>query len=270
MKELGFNMFKKYLKIYQRLIANSLSYEAQYRHDTWIKMFANLLWVGMLFVIIEVIFSQTMAIAGWSKSEIYLLTVFWVMIDELYVTFFGNNIPNLSELITQGTLDSYLTKPLAPLFFVSCKIFLTRSFYRFLTQLLILGWLVMRFDFAVSPAHIILSLLLIIVGVSVSFSMTLIANTLSFWFLRIDNINNALGMVVIAGRYPLGIWPKTFKIIFLTILPVTFTGFIPVATLTGRWPWQGILYAFIFALLLFLIAVRFWNFALTRYSSASS
>jgi ABC-2 type transport system permease protein len=261
---------KKYFRIYRVLFSNSLSFEAQYRYDTIIKLLANLLWVGMMFIIIEVIFSHTTAIAGWSKPEMYLMTIFWIIADELYVALFGNNLPAISEYITHGELDQFLTKPVAPLFLVSCRSVLIRSFYRLGTQLLILGWFVWHFDVAVSGLHVVMAALLIIVAVSVDYARVLFANTFSFWFLRIENINEAIGALHSFGKYPLSIWPKTIKIVFLTALPVAFSGFIPVATLTGRWPWYGILYAFLFAGLLCLLAVKFWHFALKRYSSASS
>lgn len=260
----------KYLRVYRTLLANSVSYEAQYRYDTWIKLTTNLLWLGMIFLVIEVVFSQTPELAGWSKPEVYLLTVFWVMVDELYATFFGGNIPLLSEIIVQGDLDAYLAKPLHPLFLTSCKIFLTRSLYRFGVQALILIWLAWRFDFALSGARIVASGFLIAVAVLITYATALIANILSFWFLRIDNINEVLESFTSLGRYPLSIWPKTIRIIALTAIPIAFSGFVPSATLTGRWPWYGVIYACIFAILLFWIAVKFWNFALKRYSSASS
>ena len=260
----------KYFKIYRVLLSNSFSFEAQYRQDTIIKLLTNLVWVGMMFIVIEVIFLQTSAIAGWSKAEVYLMSVFWILADELFVANFGNNLWSIPNYVTDGELDIFLTKPVTPLFLVSCRTILIRAFYRFFTQLFILAWLIWQFDFAPSLVHIVLAAFLILVAVMIDYARVLIANTFSFWFLRIENVNEAIGVIGSFGRYPLSIWPKTFKILFLTALPIAFSGFIPAATLTGRWPWYGILYAFLFAGFLFYIAVKFWNFALKRYSSASS
>ena len=263
-------MIKKYLRVYRVCIANSFSYEAQYRKDTIFKFFTNLLFIGMMFTIIEVIFGQTNAITGWSKAEIYLMTSFWILADEIYACLFSANLPFIPDAIVNGDLDLLIVKPISPLFLASMMRLLVRGFFRFLTQLIILIVILWKFHLTFSLSRSLLATALMLVAVWIDYSRVLIANTFSFWFLKIDNINEAIGYINALGKYPLNIWPKAVKILFLTALPVVFTGFIPTATLTGRWPWYGVAYAFWFAAFLFLVAVRFWNFALRRYSSASS
>ncbi len=263
-------MIKKYFRVFRVCVSNSFSFEAQYRTDTILKLITNLLFVGMLFTIIEVIFSQTNAIAGWSKAEIYLMTSFWIIADETYVCFFGGNLPFIPDAIVNGDLDFFILKPISSLFLASTLKFLFRSLYRLLTQIAILAYLLWKFHLTFTLENTVLAILLIMVAVWIDYSRVLIANTFSFWFLKIDNVNEAIGYFSALGKYPLNIWPKAIKIILLTVIPVAFSGFIPVATLTGRWPWYGILYSFIFAGFLFWLAMRFWNFALKRYSSASS
>lgn len=263
-------MFKTYLRVYKIFVKNSFSYEAQYRRDTIMKIFTNLLYVGMLFLVIEIIFSHTDTVAGWSKETVYLMGILWVIMDETFICLFRENFYNLSLRMTRGDLDITLTKPLNTLFLVSTKQLLIRAFYRLIVQLIILVWLLTHYYFNIPLAGALLVLPLMLVGLWINFSLSLIGNTLSFWLMKIENINDAIASVNSIGRYPLGIWPRTLKILFLTALPVAFSAYIPVATLVGRWPWYGVLYAFIFAGLLFFTAVQFWNFALRRYSSASS
>ncbi len=263
-------MIKKYLKLYKIFIANALSYEVQYRLDTWLKMGTNLLWIFMLFSIIEVIFSHTTTIVGWSKPDVYLLTVIWVLMDELFITLFRDNFYNFSTLTAEGELDFYLIKPVNTLFMVTTKKILTRSAYRFITQLLILSWLIYQYDFSVSVRSIPLFFLLLAIGLLIQYSYSLFFNIFNFWFLRIENMNEAIGIMSMSGRYPLEILPKMLKIISLTIIPIAFTAYIPVATLLGKTPWLLTIYAALFAIILFLISITFWNFAVRRYSSASS
>lgn len=264
------HMLIRYLKIYRALLNNSFSYEAQYRGDTLIKLVTNLLWVGMLFLIIEIIFTQTSSLAGWSREAVYLMTVFWVLAEEAWLMFFGSNVPRLPETIVRGDLDFYLTKPVAPLFLVSTRIFLPRALYRFMTQAFIFGWLIYRFDFAVSTRAAVFTVISFGLAFVIAYATSLAGNTLAFWYHRIDNINELIGAFRVLGRYPLEIWPKTFKIILLTALPVVFSGYVPVAMLTGRWPWYALLYAMVFSMALLAGAIGFWRYALRQYSSASS
>ena len=225
---------RKYLKIYKVFVNNSISYLSQYRKDTWVRIFLNILWLLTLFITIEVIFGQTKEILGWNKEEIYLLTVIWIIVDETYLLFFGGNLEIISNLITHGDLDYYLTKPINTLFLVSTKLVLIRAFYRLVIELVILIWLIWNFDFALSFWQVFLALVLVIFGVIVNYSMFLIANTLSFWFYRIENINYLIESISDFGRFPISILPRTIKIIILTIIPVAFQAYIPIVTLTGR------------------------------------
>lgn len=263
-------MLKKYLKIYRVFINNSISYLAQYRKDAWMNLILNFLWLGMIFTIIEVIFGQTNSIADWSKPEVYFLAIIWVLSDELFILFFGKNLEMISNIITEGRLDWLLTKPANKLFLISTYRLNIQAFYRFVIEFFILLWLVWHFDFTISIFHIILVIPLIAMGILINYSFLLILNTLSFWFFRIDNINYLYYSLSTVGKYPLSVLPKTVRVLVFTIIPIAFQAYVPVATLTGRFPWYLILYAFIFAIILFIIAIKFWSFALKRYSSASS
>lgn len=263
-------MLKKYLKIYRVFINNSVSYLAQYRKDTWMAFVLNLLWLGMIFTILEIIFGQTNDIIGWSKAEVYFLTIIWAMADEIFILLFADNIMILPNIVTEGKLDWVLTKPVNKLFLISMHRLNIRAFYLLLTEILILFWLVWHFDFAASIYHVILAIILILTGIMVNYSFLLMLNTLSFWFFRIDNVNQLYFSLNIVGKYPLTVVPKTIKIILFTAIPIAYQAYVPVATLTGRLPWYLVVYSLMFSMFVFIISILFWRFAVKRYSSASS
>ncbi len=246
------------------------SYITQYRAQLIIQLFVHLIWTGFLFTTVEIIFSQTSTIVGWTKPEVYLLTVFWLLTDELFVAVWGNNISCLSELTTRGTLDSYITKPTNTLFLVSNQRISFTGMLKFFTQCLIAGWLFLNFDFGTSPLRIAATFLTLLLAISIDFSLTLMGNTLSFWFSRIENINSLIGSIHGLGRYPLNLWPRPLKIIFLSALPIAFSGYIPLAILTGKWPLYSIVYVALVALIFGVFAHWFWQQGLKKYSSASS
>src|SRR3989339_726805 len=235
---------RKYLFIYLTLLKNAFSYEAQYRRDTWLHLASNFLYLGLLSATIEVVFRHTPELNGWSREETYLLMLLWIIADELFTMVSKHNLWNLPGLVTDGALDAYLTKPANTLFLVSTKIFLMRAGYRLFIQIGFLVWLVWSFDFAPSLWHGAMAIVLVIGGALVHYSFSLILNTLSFWWLRIDNINDAWESLSNMGRYPLGIFPKFVRVLRLTFLPIAFIGYIPAAAMTGRAGWWLILYAF--------------------------
>ncbi len=261
---------KKYSKIYKVFVENGISYVTQYRHDNWLNILVHVLWLGMLFLTIEIIFGQTNAILGWSKQEVYLLTVFWSMVDEVFVIIFNGNLPRIPDVVTDGKLDLILVKPVSTLFMVSTNFFLFRGVYRLITVLFVLGWLFWHFDYGFTIWHWPLFIILALGSIMVQYAVYLIINTLSFWFLRINNINDAVRSFEVMGRFPFNVFPKTIKIIFFTVLPIAFNAYVPMSIALNRWPWYGILYAFVFVIFIFSLSIKFWHFAVKRYSSASS
>lgn len=261
---------KKYLRIYRVLFANALSYEAQYRRDTWIYIASQTLWLLLLVSVVEVIFRHTSKLAGWEKHEVYLLTILWVIIEECYTIFFKKNMMDLPNKVTDGQLDLVLTKPASSMFLVSTQIFLLRGVYRMIVQIALLLYLVIHFDFAASRLHIFLAGIFIICGVFVHYAFSFILNTFSFWYLRIDNVNDLWSNINAIGKYPIEVLPKFVKLLTLTAIPIAFISYGQVATLTGRWAWQMTLYGIAFTFFLVLAARAFWNFAVKHYTSASS
>lgn len=261
---------KQYTKTYRVLVENSISYMAQYRKDTWIKFATNALWLAMLALTIEVIFSFTPELGGWERHEVYLLTVFWLIADEIFVMFFGGNITELPNIVTDGKFDLYLVKPISPLFLVSTRFFSLNSVWRLGIQMIILAWLGLRFDFTASVWHIALAPLLILCAVAIDYSIVLMLNTLSFWFHRIDNVNDLWQVAHDLGKYPVSVLPKTLKIFAFTLVPIAFSGYVPAAVLTGHWPLYGAALAVGAAAMFLLAAISFFRFAQKHYSSASS
>lgn len=261
---------KKYLRIYKSFFANALSYEAQYRRDTWIYLASQTLWLVLLVTVIEIIFEHTETLVGWQKHEVYLLTILWVIIEEFYTIFFKKNLMDLPHKVTDGQLDVILTKPASSMFLVSTPIFLMRGVYRMIVQWVLVSYLILRFDFALSWWHVLLSCAFIVCGVFVHYSFSLILNTFSFWYLRIDNVNDLWSNINAIGKYPMEVFPRLIKLITITAIPIAFIGYGQIAVLTGRWNWHLLAYGITFTVALFFLARSFWYFAVKRYSSASS
>ncbi len=263
-------MIKKYFTLYRLFFNNALSLEAQYRVDTWLKLITNIIWIITLFAIIEVVFNHTSALLGWSKAEVYILTMLWVLLDELFITLFRENFYDFSLLTAEGQLDFYLTKPVNTLFLVTTKRILARAGYRFIMQIAVLLYVLWNFDITIRISFIPLFILLLIIGLIIQYSYSLFFNIFSFWYLRIENINELIGALSMSGRYPLSILPKTLKIITFSAIPIAFSAYVPLAVLLGKMPWTVTFLALGVALSFFGLSVSFWNYAVRQYSSASS
>lgn len=262
------NRLKHHLRIYRAIVANAVSYEAQYRKDTIAKIVLNLVWLGMLFLLIEIIFTHTASFSGWSKEAVYVLMLFWAIADELDIAFF-NQVSFIPDYITDGTLDGLLIKPANTIFLATINLRM-KAVYRLITELIMAVGIFFVFDIPVTALGLFLGVILLVTGVMALYSLRLMLNTLAFWLYRISNINALFYMIQSLGQYPLDIYPKTARIILLTAIPVGLTGFVPALAALGNAPGWLILLSFGTSMTLFILATRFWKFAIRRYTSASS
>lgn len=256
------------MRIYRVIAQNAVSYEVQYRKDTIAKMVLNILWLGMLFVLIEIVFTHTASFVGWSKEAVYVLMLFWAIADEIDIAFF-NQVSFIPDYITDGTLDGLLIKPANTLFLTTVNLRM-KAVYRLVTELIVAAGVFFIFDIPITAPGVFLGIILLLTGVMALYSLRLILNILAFWFYRISNINDLFYMIQSLGQYPIDIYPKTVRIILLTAIPVGLVGFVPALAALGNAPARLILLAFGTSTALFILATYFWKFAIRRYTSASS
>lgn len=260
---------KKYFKIYLILIKNAVSREAQFRADTWMNWFTHLIYLGFLFILFDILFTFTKEIAGWSKPEVFLLVIIFTLSQQLFHFFFRDNMFEIPNIITEGRLDNYLVSPANTIFLVISRQVSTKAMFRIFTQLTLLAWLFYTYDFGLTAWSSLGIILLIIVGLVIQTAFYLILNTLSFWFLRIDNINDAWFNLSQLGRYPLSVLPQSLSIFAFTMFPIAYQSYVPVGVGLGKLDWGFFALTIIWAAVTWILALTLWNRGVRTYESAS-
>jgi ABC-2 type transport system permease protein len=261
---------KKYFRVYKTFFNNSISYFFQYRSDAFVNIFFHLFWMATIFLMIEILFGHTTLLAGWTRGETYVLSLFWMLSDEICIFFFSNNLHSLASKINEGTLDILVTKPINTLFFVSTQYVGVRAIQRFITYFGALIYVIVHFDIPFTILNSIVAFFFLLCGICINYSITLILNTLNFWFEKIENINILWDTLLGTGKYPLDVFTKGIRIIFLTFLPIAYIAYYPTTVVLGKISWIMFGVIPLFTAFLLIVAVSFWNFSLKRYSSASS
>lgn len=261
---------RKYFAIYSVLLKNAFSRDAHYRADTITHWLTHLVWLGMLYILIDVLFRFTNSIAGWSKPEVFLLMNMFILSQQIFLFLFRENIWEIPNIITDGKLDKFLVMPANTIFMLTCRQISLRATGRILTQLVVLGWLLSHYHVIPSLGDGLILVVLLILGIAIQVAHGLIMNTLSFWFLRIDNINEAWFNIGQIGKYPLSVLPQTLRVLTYTLVPIAYQNFIPVGVGVGKLGFNFVSLVALYGLILWFIAIRFWHFGLRRYASASS
>ena len=94
--------------------------------------------------------------------------------------------------------------------------------------------------------------------------------TLSFWFIRIENILVIFQTMYEAGRWPIGIYPNWLKFILTFIVPIAFAITVPARALTGRLTTEALALDVGLAVVMLVVSRLFWRIGLRNYSGASA
>src|SRR5438094_4269967 len=246
------------------MLRNSLIREMSFKANFLLWMVVEVLWFLGQIVFFSIIFGSVNHIGDWSKWEVVLLVGTHQIIAQLFQAFFFVNVSNTPELVRTGKLDSLLVLPIDSQFAVSTKQFGLDSVLN-----AILGGVVVIV--ALSNLHVtpgVSAVLLYIVavgfGVAVHYSIMLSLAAFSFWIVRAQGLVYGYFNFLHIARYPDVIFPRLFKMIFSSVIPVVIVSNIPARLLIKSLGHPGwlMLHLALAGTIVFLISRFFWRFAL--------
>jgi ABC-2 type transport system permease protein len=262
----------RYLEIYRIMLRNSLVREMSFKANFVLWMFVELLWFVGQIVFIEVMFSYVDRIGDWTKWQVVLLVGTHQLIGQLFQAFFYVNVANLPELVRTGRLDFMLLLPVDSQFAVSTRQFGLDNLVNALVGVAIVTFSLAKLSLVPHFHQITLYLATVVLGIAIHYSIMFILATVSFWIVRAQGLIYGYYNLFNIARYPEVIFRGVFKIIFSWLVPVIIVANVPAKLLmhSSGQPSHLIAQLAIASLFIAAAARLFWQFALKRYSSASS
>ncbi len=263
---------RRYFEIYSIMLRNSLIREMSFKANFILWLLVEGLWFCGQIIFFSIIFGQVDKIGDWSKWEVVLLVGTHQIIAQLFQAFFFMNVSNIPELVRTGKLDSLLLLPVDSQFAVSTKQFGLDSILNALLGAAVVIVSLTQLHIVPSPLSILLYLVALGFGVAVHYSIMLALAAVSFWIIRAQGLVYGYFNFLQIARYPDVIFPRLFRFIFGWIIPVIIVANIPARILIKPLsdPLWLMIHLVIAATIALVISRTFWNFALRRYSSASS
>ena len=218
----------------------------------------------MYFVIWIIFFDRFQDVRGWGLNDMYLTYGVLASAFGLVSLLFGNAF-NLSEIISKGRLDYYLSLPRPVLLHTVASRMIASGIgdfsYGFLSYALS-GYFtwdgLLRFVLAVVLAATVFAAFLILI------------QSLAFWLGMMSNFSAlALNAVLTFGIYPTTLFDSYAKLILLTLIPAALMGAIP-AEFIRAFTWQTLAQLLVGAIAFLLIAVAVFTLGLRRYESGSA
>lgn len=260
----------RYLRIFGLYFRIGAMGEMQYRFNFFAHLFQSILQLGMAIGGLAVVFSYTNRLGGWLPDEVLALVGVYTLVGGLIGLVVYPSMEQFIMSVRDGMLDFMLVKPADAQLLNSLQ---SVDIWRLIDIALGLGVLVIaltRLRTHIGPAQAALFMGMLLTGSAIIYSFWTILSTLSFWFVRVENILEIFRSMYEAGRWPVSLYPPWLRFVLSFIVPVAFVTTVPVEALTGRLSPQTLLVAALLALLLLVVSRLFWKIGLRQYSGASA
>jgi ABC-2 type transport system permease protein len=264
------------LTLYFKLIGSRVRSQLQYRVSFWLQLISFGLLTGLEFAVIAILVGRFGGIAGWSVAETALLYGFTsIAFSIAEMAGRGFDAP-FGRMIQQGSFDGVLTRPLSSFFQILTGDFQLRRLGRAAQALAILAYAFTQVEIAWSLDRLLLLPVTIAAGAAIYMALLVIGATLCFWTVKTPEVINVF---TFGGEqltsYPLSIYQEWLRTFFLFIVPVGFVNYPATLYLLGRTDPHGLpawlaWCAPLVALAFMALALRFWSFGVSKYTSTGS
>ncbi len=244
--------------------------DLEFRSNLLLQLVNDILWFFTQIVIFEVLFRYQPKIGDWTIDSMRIFMAMFFLSTTIESVLFSDNLSQLSEWVRTGHLDFMLIKPIPSQMVV--------SLYRMnplfsINFFLVLGWfiyLLSQFTGELSALRLFLFPILILGSVLILYSLRMLCSTLSVIFVKADFIVYLWFQFMRVGMRPDDMYPSILRYIIKSIVPVAFLVSVPVKWLLFEDSWWWFAGCIFVPLIFFYLTTRFWNFALRKYTSASS
>lgn len=260
----------RYLRLLGIFYQYSFQSELEYRTKFFANVFMSMFSLLSALLSVAVFFSHTDKIGDWTWPEVLMVVALYTLFSGIMEAILRPNVGAVLDQIRDGTFDFILLKPVNVQFIASLR---TIIFWHLTDVVIGLGLIV----YALAQMHIVPTLgqlatflVMLLSATAIVYSIWLMMVSLAFWFVRLDNFTELFYAFYQAGRYPVTIYRGVVRALLTFIVPIAFVTTFPASALLGRLDPTTAPISIGLAVILFVLASRFWRYALRYYSSASS
>ncbi len=260
----------KYLKLLVLFVRTSVMVGMEYRTNFVGAAFMTLVEVLWSAAAVLLFYTFTDTLAGWTFHEamvvVGLLFVAFGFLDAVV----WQNVVALGQHIRKGTLDFILTKPVHSQFHAMLQHYRVDRLASILGGVFVIVYSLIQMGASPDAGQVALFVLLVLGGLLLVCALLSMLATLAFWVVEIEGFGEMVFALLEIGRYPAAALPEPLRAIVTFIIPIAFVTTVPAEVIIGRVTPQFVFYGWAFAVGAIAASIRFWDFAVRRYSSASS
>ncbi len=229
---------------------------------------SKLLRYGLFLVFLFLLMNGVKNLGGYTREQIIIFYLIFNIIDTLGQLLF-REVYYFRPLVISGNFDMVLTKPFNPLIRVLLggpDLMDTGVF------VILIGMLVYTLsNFVRLDSFLIFYFVLMIINsllITTAFHISVLA--IGILTLSVDHLIMIYRDLSSLMRIPVDIFTNPLRTLLTFIIPIGIMFTFPAKVLFGLLSWQLILISFLFGVVSLFLSLKFWNYSLRQYQSASS
>jgi viologen exporter family transport system permease protein len=259
-----------YIRLFMAYLRVSVLGELAYRTNFFVQLFQSIVELGTALLGLAVIFSHTETLGGWRSDDVLALVGVFFLVGGIIGLIIRPGLGMFIDSVRDGSLDFTLTRPEDAQLLVSIQRVEIWKVIDIALGFGVLAISLVRLGERVGISEAVSFGVVLLAGAVIIYSFWVVLASLSFWFVRVENILEIFQSVYEAGRWPISLYPGWLRFGLTFIIPVAFVTTVPAEALTGRLTAKTLIGALLLAGLLFVVSRVIWRIGLRRYSGASA
>jgi len=258
-------MAVKYWRYWVRMSVMTFSSLIATRLASVLFLTGKILRISLFLVFLLTLKDSLNRLAGFNLDQVIIFYLVYNVFDLLGQIFYRGIYWYRSEIIS-GNFDFTLTKPINPLF----QVLVSHTDWLDIPPLVLtIIFLAVKLP-AVSPAEL---LLLIVMGFAAMVLVTAIHVFVAAIGVLTTEVDHAIWIfrdLSLMARFPTDIYIEGVRFFLNFIVPIGLIYTVPAKAILGLLLWQEIVAAMVFTGVFYWLIIKFWQYALKQYASASS
>jgi ABC-2 type transport system permease protein len=260
----------RYLRLLGLFARTELQFAVEYRANLLLDLFEEIIVVVTSLAAVLVLFTHTGVINGWTLAQMIVLLGVYYLIQGINSVVFEASFERFMEHVRMGTLDFILIKPANSQFMVSARHVQLAQLGQVALGLIMVGAGVVNIGEGLSVYQLVSFVVTLACGLALVYSLLLVLSTLSFWFVRVENLLAIFWSFIDAGRFPVDVYPGWLRVTLSTIVPIGIAVTLPAQAVAGRVDTLVLLAMVVGTVVVWWFAGWFWRVGVRNYTGASA
>ncbi len=260
------------LGVFWHFVRLRMKERMEYRAAYVLGMLAQILAYSGSYLVLYFLLQRFESVAGWSWPEVAFLYSLNLFTYALGAAFTFSQMVALEKMVTQGSFDVALVRPLNTYAYLAAQFFNVGYLAHVILAGGVLLWTVIRLDIEWNALSVAYLALVLASGALVQAALITLHGAWALHFVRSGFLLSLFSHIREFISYPISVYGTAIQALLTGVLPLAFINFYPATVLLSKdgelLPgWVGWL-APLVGPLFFLVAYKVWMRGVDRYQGA--